>query len=147
MGWPNSHLHAFRSGDRRFEILDPESGPSFADVADFDERQFRIRDLLVTPGDCLDYDYDFGDGWEHEIKYEKPLPAAPKGLPSICLAGERACPPEDCGGVPGFYHFLEALSDPKHLEHDDLLAWHGGGFDPESFDASGVDTALRRLKL
>jgi hypothetical protein len=64
-----------------------------------------------------------------------------------CLAGERACPPEDCGAVPGYEAFLEAIRNPRHFEHKDLLAWAGGRFDPEAFDLVAVNCKLsRRLR-
>jgi hypothetical protein len=64
----------------------------------------------------------------------------------VCMAGARACPPEDCGGVTGYYHLLEALADPEHEDHEILLEWVGGKFDPEAFDAATVDRALKRLR-
>jgi len=63
-----------------------------------------------------------------------------------CTAGARACPPEDCGGTTGYYHLLVALSDPDHEEHDTILEWVGGKFDPNAFDVVAVDRALKRLR-
>jgi hypothetical protein len=62
-----------------------------------------------------------------------------------CVAGARACPPEDCGGVGGYYHLLEALADPEHEDHDMLLEWVGSRYNPEAFDLEKVDRALKRL--
>ena len=64
----------------------------------------------------------------------------------MCLAGERACPPEDVGGVWGYEGFLEAIRDPDHPEHEDYLEWIGGEFDPEAFDLGAINAALRRLR-
>ena len=67
----------------------------------------------------------------------------------ICIKGKRACPPEDCGGRSGFDHFLEAITDNKHEEHEDMLAWVGGEFDPEYFDINEVkfDDPHKRWKI
>ena len=92
------------------------------------------------------YEYDFGNGWEHRIAVEatnKPVAGWPYPL---CVAGERACPPEDIGGPPGYEEFLKAIADPKHEEHDEMLAWVGGAFDPEGFDINCVNRDLRRRR-
>ncbi len=73
------------------------------------------------------------------------LPAAKAGAVPRCVAGERACPPEDCGGVWGYEDLLEILADPKHEEHEERKEWAGGDFDPDAFDAAAVTRALRRL--
>ena len=87
--------------------------------------------------------YDFGDCWEHEIVLERILPAG-KGIKyPICLEGERACPPEDCGGTPGYADLLEILGDPSHPDHEDMFAWLPGDFDSERFDVEGVNRMLR----
>ncbi len=91
------------------------------------------------------YEYDFGDGWEHEILVERILPPhAGRSLP-VCMKGVRACPPEDIGGVWGYASFLEAIRDPGHPEHNEMLEWVGGEFDPEAFDLEATDFALRSL--
>lgn len=89
------------------------------------------------------YVYDMGDNWEHTIQIEKTLAAEPKvGYPR-CIDGARACPPEDCGGVWGYVDFLNAIQNPRHKEHDEMLEWVGGEFDPEAFDADKVNKQLR----
>jgi hypothetical protein len=79
------------------------------------------------------YEYDFGDGWEHDILLEAVLPAQAGGIYPRVEAGKRACPPEDVGGVHGYEHFLEALSNPTHPEHGEFVEWIGKKFDPEEF--------------
>jgi len=92
------------------------------------------------------YEYDFGDGWEHELLVEKILPAEPGvGYPR-CLKGKRACPPEDVGGVWGYADFLEIMRDPNHPEHEDMLEWVGGEFDPEVFDLEEVNAELEEMR-
>ena len=88
--------------------------------------------------DCCYYEYDFGDGWVHEIKLEKILPVMPDCKYPICIDGERACPPEDCGGVGGYEDFLKIIKSPRHKEHKSTLEWVGGSFDPKKFDSQKV---------
>ena len=91
------------------------------------------------------YEYDFGDSWEHELLIEKVLPwEAGKHYPG-CLTGKRACPPEDCGGIWGDASFLEARQDPQHPEHEEMVDWVGGAFDPEAFDLDEVNRELQNL--
>ena len=89
------------------------------------------------------FEYDFGDGWEHEIRFEGSPKKEPGKKYPLCLEGERACPPEDVGGIYGFYEFLEALVDPKHEQHEEMLEW-GGNYDPEKFDASLATKAMKK---
>lgn len=140
MGWSDSHLHAFRIGKTAYGIPDPD----FPDDMQ-NERNARL-DSIATQGDKIIYEYDFGDGWLHELKIEKTIPADPSVHYPRCIAGERACPPEDCGGPPGYEHLLEVLRDPKHEEHEEMSAWTGGEFDPEEFDFDAVNRELLRMK-
>ncbi len=140
MGWTNSHLHAFRIGDVTYGVPGLDS-PDLARS----ERAIRL-DKVAGPGDTLFYEYDFGDGWVHEIKIEKALLADPTVHYPRCLAGERACPPEDCGGPPGYEDLLAALRDPSHPEHEEIREWAGPSFDPEAFDLAAVNPLLWRLR-
>ncbi len=102
------------------------------------EKGHNLDGLLAHRIREFEYEYDFGDGWEHRIIVEAThKPVADWSYP-LCVAGERACPPEDVGGPPGYERFLEAIADPKHREHDHMLAWVGGVFDPEGFDINAV---------
>jgi hypothetical protein len=139
MGWEDCHLHQFIRGRDRYGNPDPE----FPDGT-ISEKNIRL-DKIAKPGDTFIYEYDFGDSWQHEIKIEKILPPEDQRYP-VCLAGKRACPPEDCGGFPGYLHLLEALSDPGHEEHEDMRDWIGGDFDPEAFDLVETNKALWRLR-
>jgi hypothetical protein len=89
------------------------------------------------------YEYDFGDGWEHEVLFEGCLRAEKGVRYPLCVEGERACPPEDVGGVWGYVEYLEALADPKHEQHHDMLQWRGP-FDAEQFLAEKTTKAMRR---
>jgi hypothetical protein len=141
MGWEDSHLHEFRVGRQRFGIPDLEDdfmgGPRC-----IHERKVRLSEVLGRTGAKLDYTYDFGDSWEHTVTLEKILlPDADQRYPR-CTAGKLRCPPEDCGGIGGFYNFLEAIDDPEHEQHDELLEWIGGTYDPEAFSLDAVNLRL-----
>ena len=140
MGWTNSHLHQFKAGGRYYGEPDPE----FADMTEvIDERQVRLNQIAPDVKAGFVYEYDFGDSWEHELVVEKILPPE-KGAPyPRCTDGKCACPPEDVGGVWGYQDFLEAMRDPNHPEHEDMVEWAGGEFDPEAIDLRGVNGALQ----
>lgn len=141
MGWTDSHLHLFTIGGISCGVPDPDDEQEVRD-----ERKVKLNQLLSAPKQALRYEYDFGDGWEHQIVLEKGLAPAPDVSYPHCTAGERACPPEDCGGIWGYADFLEAVADANHPEHDDLLEWVGGAFDPEDFDMDAVNHILRRVR-
>jgi len=101
---------------------------------------------IADAGAKFVYEYDFGDSWEHILLVEKVLPMEPDQQYPVCIKGKRACPPEDVGGVWGYYGFLEAIQDPDHPEHEDYLEWIGEDFDPEAFDLDAVNAALRALQ-
>ena len=140
MGWQDGHLHEFRAGGRRFGPPDPEDQFMADDVGD--ERKVRVFALFGRTGAKAIYTYDFGDTWEHSIALEKLLPANPNMIYPICTDGRLACPPEDCGGIPGFYHLLDVLRDPTHEEHQELRDWVGGDYDPEVFSIEAVNRIL-----
>lgn len=141
MGWADYHLHDFTIGGARY------SEPSEEDWEPVkDERRYRLNQIVSGEKFKFVYQYDFGDSWDHEIRLEKMLPPETDAQYPRCVAGARACPPEDVGGVWGYAEFLDAIHDPEHEEHDRYLEWIGGEFDPEAFDLSAVNAALRRLR-
>ena len=105
-----------------------------------------LRELLPRIGSKAFYTYDFGDFWEHEISLEKLRKFDPGRIYPVCLAGEMACPPEDCGGLAGYYVMLQAIRDPRHEQHQELLEWAGESYDPESFSREQVNRALQKMK-
>jgi hypothetical protein len=143
MGWYDSHLHQFIVGQTYYGV---PSNDDFADLELKDERKARLNQVLRKPKQKIVYEYDFGDGWEHEILLEKVFPPESGVQYPRCIDGARACPPEDCGGAGGYQNFLKAISDPDHEEHDEYLEWIGGEFNPEEFDAKDTDAALRRVR-
>ena len=135
MGWQNSHLHMFRIAGREY-------GPAYLDdeIETLDEKQFRIGDLVKT-GDLAGYEYDFGDGWEHEVAVEAGAAADAATVYPECIAGEGACPPEDCGGPGGFAELKELLAGPPSLERKEMRVWAGEDYDPAHFDLAAANTA------
>jgi hypothetical protein len=93
------------------------------------------------------YLYDFGDGWDHRIKVEKKLPSGACTQVPYCIDGANACPPEDIGGAPGYAEFLDAMTDPSHPDHDDMLEWHGDSFGPTVFEWERVNQWLKDIKV
>jgi hypothetical protein len=87
------------------------------------------------------YEYDFGDGWLHGIQFEKILPLDPGQHYPVCLAGARACPPDDCGGPPGYAQLLDALQNPTSPANAEMLDWCGD-WSPEDFDLESVNRRL-----
>jgi pRiA4b ORF-3-like protein len=137
MGWTNSHLHEFEVAGARYGMPDPDW--DLDDVAD--EARVRLSGV-AGQGSRLRYAYDFGDGWQHDVIVEKVLSRQPGLRYPCCVAGRRACPPEDVGGPWGYQEFLAAVSDPGHAEHEQWVEWAGGSFDPADFDLAAVDKAL-----
>jgi hypothetical protein len=147
MGWTNSHLHQFAIGGRLFS--DPHvNTPEFEGEPEvLDEAKFSLRDVAPYEKDVLHYEYDFGDSWQHTIVVEKILRPEPDGATAAtCLAGKRACPPEDCGGPWGYQDLLKVLRNPRHEEHNSMKEWLGRPFDPEAFDPASTNAHLRMLK-
>ena len=145
MGWTNSHLHEFQINGERHgdpELLDD----GFADDDHFiDSTAIMLGDIVPKSGKRLtfEYEYDFGDGWQHEIVFEGCLESKKGKRYPVCVEGANACPPEDVGGVGGYADYLEAIADSTHEQHEDLLQWRGK-FDPKYFDAEKVTKKMRR---
>ncbi len=138
MGWTNSHLHQFIHQRMFFGPPDPMG---MMDLEDY--RKIKVSDLLQKEKAKMSYEYDFGDGWEHEVLLEKILEKDPKVKYPVCLKGKNACPPEDCGGVWGYADLVQVMQDPQHEEHEEMKEWLGGELDPEAFDLDEVNRRLR----
>jgi pRiA4b ORF-3-like protein len=140
MDWGNSHLHQFIVNGKYFG----EATHDDLDMEVEDEDGIRLSEIYTgknTPR--IVYEYDFGDSWQHEIVLEKSLEPEMIKYPR-CVEGARACPPEDVGGIWGYAEFLEAISDPSHEDHADMVVWIGGKFDPEKFSVDEVNRELRK---
>lgn len=140
MGWEDYHLHEFVIGRRVYSMPDPED--KLYERRVFDERRVRLGRVVPRVGTRFEYLYDFGDGWRHDLLLEAILLPDPETLYPRCLAGERCGPPEDAGGPNGYGNYLEALADPGHEEHENLLQWRGP-FDPEAFSLPAVNQQLQ----
>ena len=140
MGWENYHLHQFIVGTTSYGEPDPEYDNNLKS-----HRHVRLRQIGRATGDRFIYEYDFGDSWRHEIIVESIEPQPEDSYLLRCLDGARACPPEDCGGVSGYEHLLEALRDRRHPEHHELREWVGKQYDPALFSLQAINSALAML--
>ena len=147
MGWTNSHLHHFLTRDARYSDPHGYDDMGSDEEPDRDEHETALMHVAPAEGTQFGYEYDFGDSWEHAITVEKILPTgAAAAAAALCLDGACACPPEDCGGIPGYAELLDALKDPKHPEHRSMQEWLGRPFDPHAFDLAKTNLWLRKLK-
>jgi len=144
MGWEDCHMHEFSAGHRHFGKPNPDD--RLMGMPAEDERTVRLSSVLRRIGARAVYTYDMGDSWEHGIVLEKCLPADPGTAYPVCTGGERACPPEDCGGIPGFYDLLDALGDPTHEQHEELRDWVSDDYDPDVFSIEDVNHMLAPLR-
>lgn len=144
MPWQGYHLYEFQVGELRYGDPDPED--AFYERNVKSARRIKLSQVLPEPKAKLSYVYDFGDNWDHSVVVEKILPPEPGVTYLICLKGVRAAPPEDVGGVWGYEDFLAAVRDPTHEEHEHMLEWAGGEWDPERFDLARVNAALRQMR-
>ena len=143
MGWENSHLHQFIKNKKYYsERLDEDWG--WNDATNVDYEGMIISDLLGKEKEKIEYEYDFGDGWKHDVTLEKILPADDTMKYPVCTDGRLACPPEDCGGIWGYASMLEILKDPGHEQYEETLEWMGETFNPEFFDIEAVNKLLKK---
>lgn len=139
MGWTDTHLYEFRVGDAGWGVPDPDGfydGP-------MDAKKMTLEKLLdQTATRTIQYVYDFGDDWDHSIRIERVNEATQGVTYPRLLKATGACPPEDVGGAWGYEEFLEALADPDHEQHDDMVHWSGGDFDAKD---AGADSIIERF--
>jgi hypothetical protein len=154
MGWENTHIYLFRlTINQQIAVYGlPDPDWARAGIRVRDSRRAKLEPTVWADWLKLTYEYDLGDGWMHQITIEKIENLAEdqidKHTPWIvprCLAGERACPPEDAGGVQGYTFLLEALRNPAHPEYEPLRKWVGASYDPELFSIRQVNSALAVL--
>ncbi|MBN2209803.1 MAG: plasmid pRiA4b ORF-3 family protein [Sedimentisphaerales bacterium] len=175
MGWTDSHLHHFILRDKSLKLTSKEifrQNPdkiwdtAFIDrmrgerifvqktnpwgepteMEGEDEKAVTLAEVCPQVKSKLMYEYDFGDSWIHEIKVEKISEPEPNVYYPICLDGKMACPPEDCGGVWGYYEMLEAIADSNHENHEDIMEWLGDEFDPDEFDLEAINDDLAQWR-
>lgn len=142
MGWAGYHLHLFKMKNPRTGSMDTIGEPSPDFELDIDDKNAKMARYFVAEGTKGNYEYDFGDGWEHEIVLEKIILPDPNVNYPRCVTGKRACPPEDCGGSWGYKELLEILSNAGHEEHKERMEWLEKcgyeDFNPEEFDPNSV---------
>lgn len=142
MGWTDTHLYEFRVGDTGWGVPDPDGfydGP-------IDAKKMTLEKLLdQTATRTIQYVYDFGDDWDHSIRIERVNEATQGVTYPRLLKATGACPPEDVGGAWGYEEFLEALADPDHEQHDDMVHWSGGDFDAKDVGADSIIERFDRL--
>jgi len=132
MGWLDYHLWQFVIGGQTYGLpMDEDWGTTPRKPAS----RTRLRDVIGPGTTLVDYTYDFGDNWEHELVISDVRCGDPGKAYPRYIGGERDCPPEDCGGIPGFYEMLEARADPTHPDHAEISEWLDE-YDPDELDTS-----------
>jgi len=129
MGWENMHLSEFKINETRYA----DSNYDEYDEGFLEYKDHRVSKCLPGEGGKFLYTYDFGDDWSHEVTVEKIFKEEEGVKYPLCIDGERACPPEDVGGIPGYEEYVVAMFDPTHDNHDAFMQWRGP-YDPEKFD-------------
>lgn len=144
MGWWDAHLHQFIVDDNTYY---GEPHPDYGGWVEMkDEKKIRLYQLAPNEKYKFVYEYDFGDSWEHILLVEKIFPPEAGVKYPRCVKGKLACPPEDVGGIWGYYYFLEVLQNPDHPEHEDMIEWIGEDFDPQKFDLDEANAALQHIR-
>ncbi len=138
--WSDCHLHGFLIdkqlySQREFELDDA-----------IDEFWVVLKDVVKKPGQTFAYIYDFGDDWIHDVLVESIQPAKPGEPRFWCLEGERAGPPEDSGGIFGYYHWLDVIKDKKHEQYRHIKSLMGASFNPDHFDLQAINDRLKVLR-
>lgn len=140
MGWKNYHLYQFSHHGLLM------GNPVLLEGEDIvSDRAVSLAAILKEVGDSLMYEYDFGDGWMHEIRLEEIIEEEKAAFPPVYLDGRRNSPPEDCGGVPGYYEVLKVLADKKHPEYKEMRTWVGRSFDPEKVDPDRINKSFHSI--
>ncbi len=142
MGWESDHLYEFVIGETHYGELEDDLGFGL-EVKD--AKRVKLSQVVAGEKTKFTYVYDFGDDWRHEVLIEKILPPEVGVHYPVCIKGKNACPPEDCGGIWGYYDVLEAVQNPNDKEHDELREWLGDDFVPEAFDLNKINRELKSI--
>lgn len=146
-GWWNYHLWQFEINDDRFTIPDDELEDPYEDGRQFDAVDFDLEWVIEKGVKRFSYLYDFGDHWVHDITLGEVEVSEARLSHPILVGGARCRPPEDVGGVYGFYEFVEIMKNPSHEEYEDYKRWYGCEYDPELFDREKVSKDLKQIKF
>ncbi len=144
MGWHDYHLYQFEIDEANYGEPDPE-WEDF-DIEMRNARTTRLSQVVSKGKTIFTYEYDFGDSWRHELLVEQILPPEEGVRYPVCLGGERACPPEDCGGIGGYAEVSRVLETPTDPEYEEMRVWVGMRFNPEAFDLAHVNARLERVR-
>lgn len=126
MGWENCHLYKFKAGDEIITQID------FVDDDFVEDHEVYLDEYFTKVGQKMVYEYDFGDSWKHTVRLEEIIENDEELVPR-CLGGERNCPPEDIGGIPGYHNIIEVMKNPRLPEYEEMVDWYGGVYDAERF--------------
>ncbi len=140
MGWSGTHQHRFSIGGKYYGILTPEHHPGMQS-----EQEVRLFHVAPHEEKRFVYEYDPGDYWRHEILVESIISLEQNQRYPVCLDGQRACPPENIGGIFRYFEFLEVLDNEAHPAHSDMIQWVGAEFDPEVFNKEEANARLARV--
>jgi len=146
MGWSNAHLYSFRKGAKsnETEFMLPEYDASGELYTGNNPQKFKLKDIFLNVGDTIEYEYDFGDGWKHEILLKgKTIERALSPYP-MCVVGARSCPPEDVGGVHGYAEMLKVLSGKDKKKIKEYTEWLGYEYNPDFFVCDRYDINFKR---
>lgn len=144
MGWEDCHLYEFEMNGERYGPLELYDDLDDLGGGKLQSDKKQVGTVFSKGGNMMSYLYDFGDSWHHTITLEERLPPNLQMRRPMCIAGENACPPEDVGGHGGYMNYLEAVLDPLHEEHEEMIEWRGSGFHPSHFSIDAVEARLQR---
>ena len=146
MGWDNYHMFEFNlEGYRIGQVDEDEKSNGYGSDQLLDSTTVKLNDVITHQKDIINYLYDFGDGWRHQIKVEKLYDIDNNKKYPTCIDGQMNCPPEDCGGIGSFYDCLDALKDKAHPDHKEIAKWFKKKYDIEKFDKEKVNRKLKGL--
>jgi hypothetical protein len=143
MGWENAHLHQFIKDKINYSTRMHDDDDKWDEMGSEDYANLKVGDLLVKINDKILYEYDFGDSWMHSIVLEKKVPEDRNSQYPICIDGARDCPPEDCGGVQGYFHILEIMKKPGTKKYVEMQEWLEFEFEPEYFNSEEINAYLQ----
>jgi hypothetical protein len=144
MGWNNTHLYRFKIAAKEYGEPDPDN--KFNELHFINSKKAKLSQV-VTKDKAFVYEYDFGDCWIHDLMVEDILEPVNAPRYPICLEGERACPPEDCGGPNGYSRLLSIIANPEHEEYRGTITWLGSQFRPALFSVEKVNRYLKSIRL
>lgn len=144
MGWKNYHMFEFDVEGYRIGEIDEEE-EDYGDGQLLDATTVALKDIITQKGDVINYEYDFGDSWEHQIKVDEFLGVSKSITYPTCINGQMNCPPEDCGGIDSFYNSLDILKNKTHSEYKEIYEWFPKKYNPKKFDIEKVNKRLKKL--